>query len=129
MSYKGVGTDLTFKAKTDLSAAQFRIVEISGAFQVDAPALNGGLGVLQTEPRTGEHAAVRIFGETKVQAGSGGITAGNFFKAAASGYATHVQSTFTAQKVIGQAITTAASGMLFSALLTGVWAIGSGDLI
>jgi hypothetical protein len=69
----GVGPVLdlsNFVAAANLSAAQYKIVEITGAGQVNVcnNAADRPLGILQNKPRLGETAIVRVLGVSKVVA-------------------------------------------------------------
>lgn len=114
MSFSKVINSEPFVANSDLSAAKFRIVELhSTVGKVEIAAANQGYGVLQNEPKSGEHAAVATIGQTRCQAGAA-ITLGDRVTAANSGFATAVLSGAASPKrLIGRAITTAASGMFF----------------
>jgi hypothetical protein len=120
---------LSFIADADLTSAQYRIVDLTSTkLNVDCAAASGGIGVLKNKPQDTEHASVVVRGVTKVQAGAS-VSLGNFVKSAASGYAVPVGSGTTTQRVIGRALEAISSGMVGSILLTGVFQIGSGDLL
>jgi hypothetical protein len=103
----------SFIANSDLSAAKHRIVELhSTAGKCEIAALGEGYGVLQNEPKSGEHATVAKGGIARIQVGTGGVSIGGYVTAAASGYGLAVLSGQAAvRKVIGRALTAAASGM------------------
>jgi len=104
----------SFVASGDISGAQFHIVSIVGEFVVDASVANGGDGVLQNKPQAGEHATVAMEGITKVVAGAA-VSVGDLITSAASGFAAVVASGNAAdKKVVGKALTAAASGSVFS---------------
>ena len=103
-----------FTAAVDLSTSQFHIVDLdSTALNVTIGAADGGFGILQNKPQSGEHATVAVEGMSKCIAG-GAISVGNYITSAASGYATAVASGLSAKKVIGRAVTAAASGSVFT---------------
>ncbi len=82
--------DFSFKAAEDLSAYQYHFVKIDTSGQ--ARLLNAGTelpdGVLQNAPGTGEEAAIRILGISKIVANAA-LDEGTFIKAE------HVSSTDT----------------------------------
>lgn len=104
----------TLKAAADLSGGPtHRLVSITGVSQVGSGADGGiAVGVLENKPAAANRAArVTVFGVTKVRAGAA-VTAGDEITGQATGYAIKATSgTF----IIGQAYTTAASGMLVEA--------------
>lgn len=77
----------TMTASTDLSSSQFYIVDVSGDNTVTTAGVAGqaAIGVLQNAPESGEAAAVRTMGISKVVAGTGDLTAGDQVQAAADG--------------------------------------------
>ena len=100
-----------FVASGDLSALQFRIVDLVGQFKVGHGTAGRGFGVLLNKPLDGEHATVGIRGELQVRVGSGGVTAGARLSSTASGWAqTITASDFGIYDQIGRALTTASSG-------------------
>lgn len=115
MSFSKVINSESFVAAIDLSAAKFRIVELhTVAGQVTIAAANQGYGVLQNEPKANEHATVATIGITRCQAGIA-VAIGDRITSANSGYATTVLSGAASPKrLIGRAITAAASGMMFA---------------
>jgi hypothetical protein len=70
----------------------------------------GGFGVLQNQPKAGEHATVAVDGEVQVRTGLA-VQAGQYAAVANSGFFINVAST-TAISVMGRYLTGAASGML-----------------
>lgn len=103
-----------FVASVDLNTSQYHIVDLGAdAHKVTIGAAGGGFGVLQNKPLAGEHATVAMEGITKCIAG-GAVAVGNYITSAASGYASVVVSTDAGDKVVGRALTAAASGSVFS---------------
>ena len=103
-----------FVASVDLNTSQFHIVDLAAtAGKVTIGAADGGFGILQNKPLAGEHATVAVEGISKCSAG-GAIAIGDYITSAASGYATTVTSGGSFKKVIGRALTSAASGSVFS---------------
>jgi hypothetical protein len=118
----------TFAASGDLSAQQFHIVNIVGAFVVDLALIRTGYGVLQNKPRAGEAATVAIQGTTKVAAGAA-VAVGDLITSAASGWGTAVLSGIVGDKqVLGRAITAAASGSVFSMFIDRMVIVRTGGL-
>jgi hypothetical protein len=113
----------TYIASVDLDSSQHYFVDIAGANprKITVSAANAGTGVLLNKPQAGEHATVAIRGQVKVHAGAA-VTAGDLVISAASGFAASytagVQvgsgSTLTELTILGRAVTTAASGSVFT---------------
>lgn len=70
--------DLNFKAENDLSALQYRIVEMSAEDQVDVCDAAGDVirGILQNKPTAGQRAIVRVFGVSRLKANAAGLAVG-----------------------------------------------------
>ena len=115
MAFSQVLHSNTFKAASDFEGAQFRIVELtSNAHEAELGALNEGYGILQNHPRSGESSTVAVEGVSKVQAG-GAVSVLDWITSAASGFALVTASGDAAsRKILGQALTDATSGSLFS---------------
>jgi len=110
-------TNITLEAGGDLSAGQYRFVNVAADGQVDLVASAGtdAIGVLQNDPdAAGVAATVAIMGVSKVVIGTGGLTAGNRVQSDASGEAI---AAATGDVVLGRAITGGAAGELASVLL------------
>jgi hypothetical protein len=61
--------DKTFVAGADLSSSRFKFVKLSAGKIIEcAAATDRPIGVLQDSPKSGFPGAVRVIGETKVQA-------------------------------------------------------------
>ena len=104
----------SFVASVNLNTSQFHIVDLStAAHKVTIGAANGGFGILQNKPLAGEHATVAVEGMSKCIAGAA-VAVGNYITSAASGYASVVVSNDAGVKVIGRAVTAAASGSVFT---------------
>lgn len=105
----------SFVASGDLSLMINRAVTLLGTnFKISgADAANVGDGILLNAPKDGEHAAVVREGVTMAKVGIA-VTAGGFLVNAASGWLIPLANTIAGgrQKVLGQALTSAASGML-----------------
>lgn len=98
-------------ASGDLSGCLNRVVDLLGAnFKVGIAVAKGGYGVLANAPKDTEHASVVVGGTTMVRVGAA-VTAGNELTSAASGWAIAVTAQ-DSNRVIGRALTTAASGMV-----------------
>lgn len=106
----------SFIASGDLSGCLGRIVDLLATdFKVDIAVANGGFGVLLNAPKAGETAAVVIDGITMLRVG-GTTTAGQDLTSATSGWGTVVTSG-AGNRVLGRALTGAASGFLAPVLL------------
>jgi hypothetical protein len=106
----------SFIASGDLSGCLGRIVDLlSTDFKVGIAGANAGFGVLLNAPKDTEFAAVVVDGITMVRVG-GTTTAGQDLTSAASGWATVVTSG-AGNRVLGRALTGAASGFLAPVLL------------
>lgn len=118
MSFKNFSQALTFKAGANFSATQFHIVELTAtAHEVDLAAVGSlPVGVVQNHPNSGEAAAVVLSGISKCIAG-GAVAAGKLVSAAATGFATQTISGGIEIAVFGRALTTAASGGIFTLLI------------
>lgn len=70
--------DYGFVAETDLRTKQFFFVELTGEDQVDVcdGATDNPIGILQNKPNLGERAIVRVFGVSKLRAGTAGLAVG-----------------------------------------------------
>lgn len=79
-------------------------------FKIAYAQAGGGFGVLQNQPKAGEHASVAIAGEPQVRVGKA-VSAGDFAMVANSGWFINVAST-TSARIMGRFMTNAASGML-----------------
>lgn len=105
---------ITLEANADFSTRQYHIVELTTTpGQCKLAAANTGYGVLQNHPLSGEACTVVIDGPTRCRAG-GAISLGDLVTAANTGYATAVGSAGTNGKIMGRALTAAASGSIFT---------------
>jgi|SRR6185369_3078460 len=100
-------------AAADLSAKQFYIVKVTAANAVNLTTAAGeaALGILQNKPKSGEVADVMAIGISKVKIGTGGLTAGAQYEAAADGTAIAVT---TAKVGLGTVLTGGAANELAS---------------
>lgn len=106
------------KSLADFRSHQYKIVELATT-EINAvthATTGGGYGVLQNEPNTNEHATVVVKGQFQTLVGCGGIAIGDYVTAGVSGWATKIVSGgFNAPlTVLGRALSTAASGYLFT---------------
>jgi len=111
----------TFVAGADLSAEQFKFVEVDpGTGRVTAvnAATDRPIGVLQNSPKSGEAADVLIAGGTKVLAG-GTASAGEpvFSNASAVAVTLGIGTTGSAAYVVGTFIQPAAAGAITTAVI------------
>lgn len=113
----------TFQASGDLSAMQHRFVDHVGVGIIGHALALGGIGVLMNKPQDTEFATVALRGRVRVDAGAA-VTAGDWVVSAASGFGeTLAFGTINAgsagqflqtKTVMGRAMTTAASGSVFT---------------
>ena len=122
MATDNLGTSATiesFNANADLSAAQYKFVELAAAgVTVCNAATDKPIGVLQNKPTSGQVAVVVVTGKTKVQADAA-LTVGTEIGTSADGQAdAKVLGTDTTEFVVG-VVTKAASaaGELATALI------------
>jgi hypothetical protein len=122
MSWNNHRTVKSMKALSSFAGMQYRIVELatSEANACDYSPGGGGYGVIINEPLANEAASVVVDGETQCKAG-GTIAIGDKITTATSaaggpGWATKVVSGDAAsgRKIVGIAISGAASGSLFT---------------
>ena len=118
MAFGNYKDTLSFRAASDFAADQFKIVELTAnAHEVELSAVGDlPVGVVQNHPNSGEAATVALSGITKVIAG-GAVSAGKKVSAAATGFATQTISGGIEIAVFGRALTTAASGGIFTMLI------------
>ncbi len=107
MSVEGKFDSVSVDAGADLSALQYRIINISGTLAVTEIT---ALGVLQNDPESGESATVGYRGHLKGKTG-GAVTKGDRLTSNSSGALVSVSSGDTAG-VVGKALATASSGGL-----------------
>jgi len=109
-------TCVTLEAGGDLSAGQYRFVELAADAQVDIVASAGGdaVGVLQNDPSAaGRAATVAVMGVSKVVAGAT-VAAGDRLQSDANGAAIAAAS---GDIVLGRALTGGAAGDVIEVLL------------
>lgn len=105
MSTSGEVKQVAIVAAADLSAAQYKVIDVAGTISA---ANSAALGVLQNKPKSGESAAVAYAGHLKAYAG-GAITAGARMKVTTSGWLVVVAS---GDGAVGKALKAASSGAL-----------------
>ncbi len=113
----------TFQASGDLSAMQHRFVDHVGVGVIGHSLARGGMGVLMNKPLSGEFATVALSGRVRVDAAAA-VTAGDWIVSAASGFGETLAfgiinagsaGQFLQTKIVmGRAMTTAASGSVFT---------------
>jgi hypothetical protein len=121
MAYTSNERNVSFVASTDLSAFQYRIVDILADNKIGHALAGRGFGILLNAPKANEHGTVQIEGQGKVRAGAA-VAVGDYITSAASGWAVEavagaaVSSAVTDFRyvVLGRALTAAASGSLFT---------------
>lgn len=122
MSVQNKQVCVTFQAAGDLSTKQFYFVKMSGAHTVDvcSAVTDKPVGVLQNKPSAaGQEAEVCVWGWTKVQAG-GTVTVGTHYSIGtdnAGKAVAYAPGTDTTKYLVGQPLTSGASGSLMEALI------------
>lgn len=120
--------DETFIAGADLSAAQYKLVEISAANTVTVCNATTDLpvGILQNKPTAGQAAQVRLLGRSRcVSDGSGtAIVAGDQVGTDGSGRA--VKKAANNDIIVGRAMEpSTAAGTIIDVLMTGPYYFGA----
>lgn len=122
MAFQSRVTNESFIASTDMRSLQYHAADLNATeFKAIVAAVEGGIGILQNQPKAGEHATVAIKGAVKARAGLA-VTVGDKVSAATSGWVVphtqgHVTSDTAALRdktILGRALTTAASGSVFT---------------
>jgi hypothetical protein len=104
----------SFEANADLSNFKYRVVELLSTGKVALAALGKGYGVLQNIPKSTEMATVAIEGQTLAIAG-GTISIADHTRATSGGWLVKANSgDLNGIMLMGQAMTAAASGGLFT---------------
>lgn len=88
MAIDNWGVNLSFEAGADLSAGQYKFVEITtaGTVTICNAITDNPIGVLQNKPTSGRTAEVRVLGVTKCQA-DGVVDEGDLIGTSADGQA------------------------------------------
>jgi len=119
-AYEVPGLTLTYPASADISTSKFRCVKLNSSGQAApfAAATDNPLGILQDAPAAaGRASQVMHDGVSLLEAGSGGVTAGDVVMPDASGKGvTCTVGTDTTKYAFGKALSSAASGALFACL-------------
>jgi hypothetical protein len=112
MAVQSNQTTRTYAAGSDLSAAQYRFVDLAADDQIDVSTTAGSVGnalvgVLVNDPdAAGRASTVAVGGQTKIIAGSGGLSIGDLVTSDASGGAITAAST---NRVVGVCTVAAAA--------------------
>lgn len=115
MAYSNLVRCLGFQANADLSSYKYRVVELLSSGKVDLADLGKGYGVLQNIPKADEMATVAVSGETKAIAG-GTISIADHLRVTSGGWLVKANSgDAPGIMIMGQAMTAAASGAIFTA--------------
>jgi len=120
MAKQQVGISINAVAGHDLSSHQYRFVRLISADTIsgaDAAAATV-IGVLQNKPTSGNAAAVRILGHSKVLSGRDDLAVGNFVGTTAAGSATATAAS-THTGTVGLVMSAASSGSMAEVLLFG----------
>lgn len=116
------GNDISLPCAVDLSAAQYKFVFLVGGLVVLATTGVRALGVLQNKPvgTTTKHAAaqVRMFGFTKLLAGTSGYSSGAYLVPNTSSAGDAIASTTDHNLIAAMAVGDAAAGDIATAILT-----------
>ena len=114
MAYSNWKVELTVVAGADISAQQYKNVNLSGVLATSA---DNVFGVLQNKPESGQHAAVAVTGVTKIymatSLGNGAFIMSSNATSGAIALATSGYNAF------GQILKTANSGSIGTAWLFG----------
>lgn len=118
MAWNGDVCARPMKSLADFSSNQYRLVELATT-EVNAvthTTTGNAYGVLLNQPKLNEHATVAVEGEVQCFVGSGGCSIGDWITSGVSGWATKVVSGGFSppMMIMGRALSTAASGMLFT---------------
>lgn len=105
MASSGEHWSIALKAGADLSALQYRVVEVDGTMAVSNET---AFGVLQNHPQSGEHATIAFEGHLKAYAGAA-VTAGAMVMVASGGWLIAATS---GMGRVGKAVAAASSGGL-----------------
>lgn len=118
MAHYGDQLAFTMVASGDLSAKQYHVMRAIGAGTTSQGSLSSDaaiIGVLQNDPKNGDHATIAYSGLSKLVAGAA-ITANDLLTLNSSGRA--ITQTGSQQIIIGRAISAAAAdGNTITALL------------
>lgn len=109
MSVHGNHRSISIAAGADLSALQYRAVQIDGTL---ATTNKNAAGILQNKPQTGEHATIGYDGHLKGIAGAA-LTGGTDVKVSSGGFLTAVASGDSSR---GKVVTAASSGSVVEIL-------------
>jgi hypothetical protein len=110
---------ITLVAAADLSSAQYKFVKLdgNGKAALCSAATDRPIGVVQNAPTSGQEAEVLVVGGTKVVAG-GTVAVGAAVGTGASATAVAMTAgTDTTKYVVGTALSGAASGEVFTAVI------------
>lgn len=118
MAYQKDLNCMTFISSVDLSTHKFKVVELVAGSPapglVRLAPLGTGTGILQNAPKAGEHASVAVSGESKAHAG-GTVGLGDYVRVLSGGWCVKINSgDLSGITNLGQAMTAAASGALFT---------------
>lgn len=88
MSFYNEQRNIAMDAAVDLSASQYTVVKLSAANKINVASLNTSrtyLGILQTDPTSGQRATVCVNGVSKAVAGAA-VTVGDIITHDSSGH-------------------------------------------
>lgn len=101
---------IALRAAQDLSALQYRVIELDGTLSQNS---NTAIGILQNKPQNGEDATVSYLGHFKARVG-GAVVLGSRLTVAASGWLAVITSGDGVQ--VGRAMAVANSGGIVEGL-------------
>lgn len=110
MATQGDSSKIAVIAGADLSAAQYKVVDVAGTIAANNTA---ALGILVNKPRAGDGASVAFLGHTKAWVGAA-VSAGARLKTTTSGFLTNVAS---GDGSCAKALKAASSGSLCEVLV------------
>lgn len=119
MAYEELLQSVSLDAASDLSGSQYRFVVVTAEHTIGSPSASGdkALGVLQNKPdgsTVNEAATVGVLGISKVEVGTGGVTAGDEVTTDADGKAITAAS---GNNIAGVALATGADTEVVPVLL------------
>lgn len=109
MSVEGQNFKATIQAGADLRTQRYKVLDVAGTISANA---DGAIGVLDTEPNSGQNCSVMVMGHMQAYAG-GAITKGARLTVTTSGYMA-ITNSGDNNVAVGKALVAANSGDLFN---------------
>lgn len=117
MAYSNNIASISARAAADLSAHQFKVVELDANGEAALALAGRGDGIVQNHPDIAQMATVADDGQSKAIAG-GAVTRGQYVRASSGGWCVQVNSgdahVAGGMQLLGKAMITAASGDIFT---------------